>query len=42
MLVFLNDIDKILRPEVLTAIQEYEIVPLLWSEKDKYISELAS
>lgn len=42
MLVFLNDKDKPPRQEFLNAIQEYNILPLLWTKRERYIQKLTS
>lgn len=40
MLVFLNDADKPPKLEFLNAVQEYNILPLLWTEREQYITKL--
>ncbi|MEM3335863.1 MAG: DUF1828 domain-containing protein [Thermoplasmata archaeon] len=38
----LNDSDRKVAPELINAMNQYEIKTLLWSERDKYIEELAA
>ena len=37
---FIQDVDKKVSDDALGALQEYGIQPALWTEKDKYVSEL--
>jgi len=40
MFVFVNDMDKVIRQEILSAFTEYEIKPILWTQRQQHISEL--
>lgn len=42
MYVFINDTNKKVKPEVLNALQEYQVKPVLWSSREKYIEELSA
>jgi len=42
MYVFLNDIDKSIRSGVTDAFLQYDVQPILWSEREKSIIELAA
>jgi len=42
MYVFLNDIDKSIRSGVTDAFLQYDVQPVLWSEREKSILELAA
>ena len=39
---FIHDVDKKVSDDALGALREYGIQPALWTEKDKYISELVA
>ncbi|SHK55154.1 DUF1829 domain-containing protein [Paramaledivibacter caminithermalis] len=39
---FINDIDKNISNSLITAFKEYDIIPVRWSERKKYIEELAA
>ena len=38
----LNDMEYSVNPDLISALQQYNIKTLLWSERDKYIDELAA
>lgn len=38
----LNDMEQSINPDLISALKQYKIIPLLWSEKEKYIEELAA
>jgi len=38
----LNDSEKEVKPEILSALQQYGMKPLLWSRRDEYVEELAA
>ena len=40
--IVLNDRKKTPNPELLTAIANYDLIPLPWKERENYISDLAS
>ena len=42
MFVFLNDYEKEVRPDVLAAFKEYNISPVLWSQRQSSVPQLAS
>ncbi|MGR3311392.1 MAG: DUF1828 domain-containing protein [Candidatus Brocadiales bacterium] len=37
----LNDTDKAITPDVITALQQYSVKPIAWSRREKYVDELA-
>ena len=39
---FIHDVDKKVSDDALGALKEYGIQPALWTEKEKYISELVA
>ncbi|MCR8961618.1 DUF1829 domain-containing protein [Brevibacillus halotolerans] len=39
---FLNDSDKSVSGEIVGALESYDIKPVLWSEREKYIDELSA
>jgi len=38
----LNDQEKKIREEFISALKEYEIIPLIWSKREEYIEELVA
>lgn len=40
MYVFINDMDKVIRQEILAAFTEYNIKPILWTKRQEYVSDL--
>jgi hypothetical protein len=42
LFAFLNDTEKTINKEVLSAFKEYQVKPILWSEKNKYIDILTA
>nr|WP_272509116.1 DUF1829 domain-containing protein [Clostridium ganghwense] len=42
MYVFLNDMDKKINSDVITAFETYNVTPIYWSKKQKYIKELSA
>ena len=42
MLVFLNDSEKAVSADIVSALENYDITSLLWSKKHEYIHDLAS
>lgn len=42
MYVFANNQVKFVKPEVITALDKYSVKPVLWTERDNYIKELAA
>jgi len=42
MFVFINDYEKEVRPDVLAAFKEYNISPVLWSQRQSSVPQLAS
>lgn len=42
MFVFLNNLDKKIKPEIVSAFTEYDIKPILWTQRQDYIDELSA
>lgn len=42
MYVFLNDTDRKIRNDVMSAFREYRVTPIPWSERQKYITDLVA
>ncbi|GIP34204.1 DUF1829 domain-containing protein [Paenibacillus sp. J2TS4] len=40
LLAILNDTDKTIRASIINAFHEYEVQPILWSEREKHINQL--
>ncbi len=38
----LNDSEKEVKPEIISALQQYGMKPLLWSRRDEYVEELTT
>ncbi|MHB8984095.1 MAG: DUF1829 domain-containing protein, partial [Carboxydocellales bacterium] len=39
MLVFINDLDKNIRPDIVSAFTEYDIRPILWTQRQQHVGE---
>lgn len=42
MYIFINDSDKSIRIDVLSAFSEYEVKPILWTKRHQYIEDLTA
>jgi len=38
----LNDREQPINPDLISALKQYEIIPLLWSQREEYVKELAA
>jgi hypothetical protein len=38
----LNDMEQPINPDLISALKQYEIIPLLWSQRDEYVKELVA
>jgi hypothetical protein len=38
----LNDMEQPINPDLISALKHYEIVPLLWSQREEYVEDLAA
>ena len=42
MYVFVNDSDKVIRPDIISAFTQYEIKPILWTRRQEIINDLTA
>lgn len=42
MYIFINDSDKSIRTDVLSAFSEYEVKPILWTKRQQYLEDLSA